>query len=39
MRKEPLIVDYYTDILYVWAWIRQRRIDELISHFADKIEI
>lgn len=39
MRKEPLKIDYYTDILCVWAWITQRRIDELISRFDDKIEI
>jgi len=39
MRKDPLIVDYYTDILCVWAWITQRRIDELTSRFVDKVEI
>lgn len=39
MREEPLIVEYYTDILCVWAWISQRRIDELTFHFGDKIEI
>ena len=25
----PLSIDYYTDILCVWAWIAQRRIDQL----------
>jgi predicted DsbA family dithiol-disulfide isomerase len=36
---KPLIVDYYTDILCVWAWIAQRRIDELNTQLGDKIEI
>lgn len=38
MRNEPLIVDYYSDILCVWAWIAQRRIDELTSDFSHKVE-
>lgn len=37
--NEPLIIDYYTDILCVWAWIAQRRIDELNLQLGDKIEI
>jgi predicted DsbA family dithiol-disulfide isomerase len=39
LMTEPLIVDYYTDILCVWAWIAQRRIDELNAQLGDKIEI
>jgi predicted DsbA family dithiol-disulfide isomerase len=31
-------VDYYTDILCVWAWIAQRRQDELEQQFGDDIE-
>jgi len=31
-------VDYYTDILCVWAWIAQRRQDELEAQFGDDIE-
>jgi predicted DsbA family dithiol-disulfide isomerase len=27
--NKPLMIDYYTDILCVWAWIAQRRNDEL----------
>ena len=26
----PIVIDYYTDVLCVWAWIAQRRIDELV---------
>ena len=36
--KSPLIIDYYTDILCVWAWIAQRRIDELNQQLGGKIE-
>ncbi len=37
--NKPLVIDYYTDILCVWAWIAQRRIDELIHELGSKIEI
>ncbi len=37
--SKPLSIDYYTDILCVWAWIAQRRIDELNSQLGDKIEL
>ncbi len=36
---KPLIIDYYTDILCVWAWIAQRRIDELNQKLENKIEL
>lgn len=34
-----LTIDYYSDILCVWAWIAQKRIDELEKAFAGRIEI
>ena len=37
--QSPLIIDYYTDILCVWAWIAQRRIDELNRTLQDRIEL
>ena len=37
--SSPLVVDYYSDILCVWAWIAQRRIDELHEQLGDKIEL
>lgn len=37
--KSPLVIDYYTDVLCVWAWIAQRRIDELNNQLGDSIEI
>lgn len=36
---QPLVVDYYSDILCVWAWIAQRRIDELETHWGTQIEV
>lgn len=36
---KPLIIDYYTDVLCVWAWIAQRRIDELQLQFGDQITL
>lgn len=37
--KSPLIIDYYTDILCVWAWIAQRRIEELREEWGERIEL
>lgn len=37
--SSPLVVDYYSDILCVWAWVAQRRIDELNKQLGDKIEL
>lgn len=36
--NKPLVIDYYSDILCVWAWIAQRRIDELKQGFGDALE-
>lgn len=35
----PLVVDYYTDILCVWGWIAQRRIEELQQQFGERIRL
>ncbi|MEZ5483113.1 MAG: hypothetical protein R3E73_13455 [Porticoccaceae bacterium] len=37
--SKPLIIDYYTDILCVWAWIAQRRLDELNRQLGEKIDL
>ncbi len=37
--NEPLIIDYYSDILCVWAWIAQRRIAELNRELENKIKL
>jgi len=36
--EKTLIIDYYTDVLCVWAWIAQKRIDELKLQWGDQIE-
>jgi predicted DsbA family dithiol-disulfide isomerase len=36
--NNPLIIEYYTDILCVWAWIAQRRIDALHQQLGEQIE-
>lgn len=35
--SKPLIIDYYTDVLCVWGWIAQSRIEQLTAQFGDKI--
>ena len=35
----PIDIDYYSDVLCVWAWIAQRRLDELSKDFGDSISI
>jgi predicted DsbA family dithiol-disulfide isomerase len=36
--SKPLIIDYYTDVLCVWAWISQVRIDELKRNWGDQVQ-
>lgn len=37
--NKPLVIEYYSDILCVWAWIAQRRNEELQQQWGDNIEI
>ena len=39
MDSGPVTIDYFSDILCVWAWIAQRRIEELNKQFEDQIEL
>ncbi|MDX1732883.1 MAG: DsbA family protein [Halioglobus sp.] len=34
-----LTVEYYSDVLCVWAWIAQRRIEELVTQFGDQVAV
>ncbi|AVT49100.1 DsbA family oxidoreductase [Shewanella baltica] len=36
---KTIIIDYYTDILCVWAWIAQKRVDELNKQLGNNIEL
>ena len=37
--SSSMIIDYYTDVLCVWAWIAQRRTEELASAWNEKVDI
>ncbi len=37
--SEKIIVDYYTDLLCVWAWIAQPRLDELQTHWGKEVSV
>ncbi len=37
--KVAVEVEYYSDVLCVWAWIAQRRLDELRQHFGTELEL
>jgi predicted DsbA family dithiol-disulfide isomerase len=37
--SEPLVIDYYTDVLCVWAWISQRRLKELREQWGGAIRL
>jgi len=37
--NHKVTIDYYSDVLCVWAWIAQKRLDELNKNLVDKIEI
>lgn len=37
MKDNPLVIEYYTDVLCVWAWIAQRRVEELNAQSGSQI--
>ena len=37
--SKSFVIDYYSDVLCVWAWVAQRRLDELNKLFGDRIEL
>ena len=39
MNSVPISIEYFSDMLCIWAWITQRRIEELNAHFGDRINI
>lgn len=39
MAHAPLKIDYFTDVLCVWAWIAQRRIDQLCQDWSGQVEV
>lgn len=37
--NESVNIDYFTDVLCIWAWIAQRRTDELELAWSDRINV
>ena len=35
----PILIDYYTDVLCVWAWIAQPRLEEINRQWAGRVTI
>ena len=35
----PILIDYYTDVLCVWAWIAQPRLEELNRQWTGRVTI
>ncbi|MEZ5502167.1 MAG: DsbA family protein [Halioglobus sp.] len=35
----PTVIDYYTDVLCVWAWIAQPRLEELQRQWGGRIQV
>jgi len=35
----PVKIEYHSDILCIWAYIAQRRVEQLIATFGDRVEI
>jgi len=39
MSASPLVIEYYSDVLCIWAWIAQRRVEELIASTGSEIQL
>lgn len=39
MSQAPIVIDTFSDLLCVWAYVGQARIDELVRHFGPAIEV
>jgi predicted DsbA family dithiol-disulfide isomerase len=37
--SSPLTIDYYTDMLCIWAWIAERRMEELKTQWGDRVAL
>jgi len=38
-RSPAILIDYYTDVLCVWAWIAQPRLEELNRQWGERVTI
>lgn len=39
MTSEPLEIDYYTDVLCVWAYIAQIKVDQIVRDFGSGVRV
>lgn len=37
--SSPISIDYYTDVLCIWAWIAQPRLEEIRLKWGDQVKI
>ena len=37
--SSTIVIDYYSDVLCVWAWIAQPRLEQVHSQWGDKVKI
>jgi len=37
MTKNSLVIEYYTDVLCIWAWIAQRRVEEVLAENGSNV--
>jgi len=37
--KAPIVIDYYSDLLCVWSWVLQPKIEKLIHTYQDQIDL
>lgn len=37
--SKPIIVEYFTDVLCVWAWVSQQRIERLQQALGNKVDL
>ena len=35
--SEAIIIDYYSDLLCIWAWVAERRIQELEQQYGGRV--
>lgn len=35
----PVVIDYYSDVLCIWAYVAQARMDEVAATFGDKVAV
>ena len=36
---QKIIIDYYSDVLCVWAWVAQPRLEEVLAEWGDQVSV